>query len=76
MPEQAKPKNQNKRTREAERIAAYLSERDRSIDTVEVDVSKGRIQHIKWGLKWMLLIPLTVFGLLWLLILLLDLINF
>ena len=61
------------RFRKAGRLSHYLSGKRKRIRATEVDPAQERNHRIFWILKWVLLLPLSVYTLFWLLVIIKDL---
>jgi hypothetical protein len=54
------------------RISDYLRARPRAINPTRVNEAKQRIQRIFWAMKWILILPLSAYILVWLMLILAD----
>jgi len=62
--------------RAATRISGYLAKKPKPIKAARVDPDKERSQRLMWWLKWVIVLPLSVYGLFWILVILIDLFNY
>ena len=60
------------RARRADLAARFRSSKPKPIRAAKVDVDKEKRNLIRWVLKWVLLLPLSAYVLMWLLVLLVD----
>lgn len=62
--------------RTATRIGGYLSGKPKAIKVDKVDPDKERIGRLMWWLKWVFLLPLSAYALVWLLVIFIDFFNY
>ena len=63
-------------TRTATRISGYLAGKPKPIKTTKVDPGKERLRRLMWWLKWVFLIPLSAYALVWLVVIFIDLFKY
>lgn len=62
--------------RTATRISGYLSGKSKVIKADKVDPDKERLRRLMWWLKWVFLLPLSAYALVWLLVIFIDFFNY
>lgn len=60
------------RTRRKSRISGYLAGKPKPIKTARVDPTREKKRQLIWWLKWVFILPLWVYALVWLVIILID----
>ena len=60
------------RARRADLAARFLSSKPKPIGAAKVDLDKEKRNLKRWVLKWVVLLPLSAYVLMWLLVLLID----
>lgn len=63
------------RRRKTRLSESYLASKPKPLKVKKVNIAKEKTHRIKWVLKWILLLPLSVYVLVWSLLLLVDLFN-
>jgi hypothetical protein len=63
------------KTRQKSRLSDYLSGKPKPLKTSEVNLDKERTHRVLWILKWVFLLPLSVYALFWLLVYIFDFFN-
>jgi len=61
--------------RKESRLSGYLSGQPKPLKTTKVDLDKEKNHRIVWIMKWVLLLPLSVYALFWLLVYIFDFFN-
>lgn len=64
--------NQRKNRRRKTRISGYLAGKPKRIKATEVNIDKERKQKALWWLKWVFILPLCAYALVWLVIIFID----
>jgi hypothetical protein len=65
-----------RRTRIKTRISGYLSGKPKRISATRVDPVKERQQKALWWLKWVIILPICAYALVWLAIIFIDLFKY
>lgn len=60
------------RRRAATRISGYLAGKPKPIKAARVDPDKEKQRRLMWWLKWVFLLPLSAYALVWLLVIFID----
>jgi hypothetical protein len=67
---------ESRRIQSKKRITRFLAEKRRRVRATEVNIPQERTDRIKWMLKWVLILPLSVYVLMWVLVILIDLFKY
>ena len=60
------------RTSRKSRISGYLAGKPKRIKAAKVDPTLEKKQRLAWGLKWVFILPLSAYALVWLVIIFID----
>ncbi len=61
--------------RRKSRLSGYLSGKRKPLKTTKVDLAEEKENRVIWMLKWVLLLPLGIYALVWLLVVVIDLFS-
>ncbi len=67
---------ESKRIQRKRRVARRLDAKRRQIHATKVNNPQERIHRIKWMLKWVLFFPLSLFVLMWVLVILMEVFKY
>jgi len=58
------------------RISGYLSGKPKPIKAAKVDLAREKKQQVAWWLKWVFILPICGYALVWLVIIFIDFFNY
>ena len=60
----------------ATRISGYLAGKPKAIKADKFDADKVRLRRLMWWLKWVFILPLSAYALVWLVVMFIDLFQY
>lgn len=67
---------ESRRIQAKKRITRLLAKKRRRVHATRVNIPQERTDRIRWMLKWVLILPLSVYVLMWVLVILIDLFKY
>ena len=67
---------ESRRVQSKRRIARILAEKRRRVRATRVNIPQEKTDRIKWMLKWVLILPLSAYVLMWVVVILIDLFKY